>query len=131
MEDCLFCMIAEGKIPSKKLYEDEQVVAFYDINPQAKVHFLVVPKKHIPSAAALTEEDGALLGHIFAVIAKLAAEQGLNNGYRVISNVGEDAGQTGAGTYSTGAAHGDPMHGDGDVDPVEAAFKTLNPTINL
>ena len=88
MEDCLFCMIAEGKIPSKKLYEDEQVVAFYDINPQAKVHFLVT------SAAALTEEDGALLGHIFAVIAKLAAEQGLENGYRVISNVGEDAGQT-------------------------------------
>ena len=68
MEDCLFCMIAEGKIPSKKLYEDEQVVAFYDINPQAKVHFLVVPKKHIASAAMLTEEDGALLGHIFAVI---------------------------------------------------------------
>ena len=54
MEDCLFCMIAEGKIPSKKLYEDEQVVAFYDINPQAKVHFLVIPKKHITSAAALT-----------------------------------------------------------------------------
>ena len=54
MEDCLFCMIAEGKIPSKKLYEDDQVVAFYDINPQAKVHFLVVPKKHIVSAAALT-----------------------------------------------------------------------------
>ena len=61
MEDCLFCMIAEGKIPSKKLYEDDQVVAFYDINPQAKVHFLVVPRKHISSAAALTEEDGALL----------------------------------------------------------------------
>ena len=76
MEDCLFCMIAEGKIPSKKLYEDDQVVAFYDINPQA------------------TEEDGALLGHIFAVIAKLAKEVGLDNGYRVISNVGEDAGQT-------------------------------------
>ncbi len=94
MEDCLFCMIAEGKIPSKKLYEDDQVVAFYDINPQAKVHFLVVPKEHIPSAAALTEENGALLGHIFAVIAKLAKEQGLDNGYRVISNVGEDAGQT-------------------------------------
>ena len=81
MEDCLFCMIAEGKIPSKKLYEDEQVVAFYDINPQAKVHFLVVPKKHIASAAMLTEEDGALLGHIFAVIAKLAKEQGLEKVY--------------------------------------------------
>ena len=89
MEDCLFCKIAAGDIPSKKLYEDEQVVAFYDIAPQAKVHFLV-----IPSAAALTEEDGALLGHVFAVIAKLAREQGLDNGYRVISNVGEDAGQT-------------------------------------
>ena len=88
MEDCLFCMIAEGKIPSKKLYEDDQVVAFYDINPQAKVHFLVVPRKHISSAAALTEEDAALLGHIFTVIAKLAKEQGLEN------NVGEDAGQT-------------------------------------
>ena len=88
MEDCLFCKIAAGDIPSKKLYEDEQVVAFYDIAPQAKVHFLVIPKKHISSAAALTEEDGALLGHVFAVIAKLA------NGYRVISNVGEDAGQT-------------------------------------
>ena len=86
MEDCLFCKIAAGDIPSKKLYEDEQVVAFYDIAPQAKVHFLVIPKKHIPSAAALTEEDGALLGHV--------REQGLDNGYRVISNVGEDAGQT-------------------------------------
>ena len=85
MEDCLFCMIAEGKIPSKKLYEDDEVVAFYDINPQAKVHFLVVPRKHISSAAALTEEDGALLGHIFTVIAKLAKEQGLENGYRIIS----------------------------------------------
>ena len=93
MEDCLFCKIAAGDIPSKKLYEDEQVVAFYDIAPQAKVHFLVIPKKHIPSAAALTEEDGALLGHVFAVIAKLAKEQGLDNGYRVISNVGEDAGE--------------------------------------
>ena len=83
MEDCLFCMIAEGKIPSKKLYEDEQVVAFYDINPQAKVHFLVVPKKHITSAAALTEEDGALLGHIFAVIAKLAAGDCLRPAHRL------------------------------------------------
>ncbi len=76
MEDCLFCKIAAGDIPSKKLYEDEQVVAFYDIAPQAKVHFLVIPKKHIPSAAALTEEDGALLGHVFAVIAKLAKGAG-------------------------------------------------------
>lgn len=94
MENCLFCKIAEGEIPSNKLYEDEQVVAFYDIAPQAKVHFLVVPKQHIASAAELTEADSTLLGHIFAVIAKLAKETGLDNGYRVISNVGEDAGQT-------------------------------------
>lgn len=94
MEDCLFCMIAEGKIPSKKLYEDEQVVAFYDTQPAGQGALPGGAQKHIPSAAALTEEDGALLGHIFAVIGKLAKEQGLDNGYRVISNVGEDAGQT-------------------------------------
>ena len=95
MEDCLFCMIAEGKIPSKKLYEDDQVVAFYDINPQAKVHFLVVPRKHISSAAALTEEDAALLGHIYAVIADLCRQLGVaENGYRVVTNVGADGGQS-------------------------------------
>ena len=92
--DCLFCAIAGGEIPSNKVYEDELCYAFYDIAPQAKVHFLVIPKKHISSAAALTEADGALLGHVFAVIAKLAKEQGLDNGYRVISNCGDDAGQT-------------------------------------
>ena len=79
-DNCLFCRIISGEIPSSKVYEDEYVFAFRDINPQAPVHVLVVPKKHITSAAALTEEDGALLGHIFAVIAKLAAEQGLENG---------------------------------------------------
>ena len=94
MSDCLFCKIAAGEIPSNKLFEDDKLLAFYDIAPQAKVHFLVIPKKHIPSAAALTEEDGALLGPVFAVIAKLAKEQGLANGYRVISNCGDDAGQT-------------------------------------
>ena len=76
MEDCLFCKIAAGEIPSNKLYEDDALLAFYDIDPQAPVHFLVIPKKHIPSAAALTEEDGALLGHIFATIARLCAELG-------------------------------------------------------
>jgi len=94
MDECLFCKIAAGEIPANKLYEDEQVLAFYDIHPQAKVHFLVIPKRHISSAAALTEEDAALLGHIFAVIAQLARQTGLENGYRVISNVGPDAGQT-------------------------------------
>ena len=75
--DCLFCEIVKGNIPSKKLYEDEQCVAFYDINPMAPVHFLVVPK-----------------AHIFCVIAKLAKEQGLCDGYRIVNNCKENAGQT-------------------------------------
>ena len=94
MEDCLFCKIAAGEVPSNKLYEDDQLLAFYDIDPQAPVHFLVIPKKHIASAAALTEEDGALLGHIFATIAKLCKDLGCDGGYRIVSNVGEDAGQS-------------------------------------
>ena len=89
MDDCLFCKIAAGEVPSNKLYEDDQLLAFYDIDPQAPVHFLVIPKKHIASAAALTEEDGALLGHIFATIAKLCKDLGCD-----VSNVGEDAGQS-------------------------------------
>ncbi len=94
MDDCLFCKIAAGDIPSNKLYEDDQLLAFYDIDPQAPVHFLVIPKKHIASAAALTEEDSALLGHVFAVISKLCSELGCDGGYRIVSNVGEDAGQS-------------------------------------
>lgn len=94
MDTCLFCGIASGQVPAKKLYEDSQVLAFYDINPQAPVHFLVVPKQHIASAAELTEEHAALLGHIFAVIAALCRELGCADGYRVVSNVGEAAGQT-------------------------------------
>ena len=86
MQDCLFCKIAAGEVPSNKLYEDDQILAFYDIDPQAPVHFLVIPKKHIPSAAALTEADGALLGQ--------CDELGCDGGYRVVSNVGEDAGQS-------------------------------------
>ena len=128
MEDCLFCMIAEGKIPSKKLYEDEQVVAFYDINPQAKVHFLVVPKKHIPSAAALTEEDGALLGHIFAVIGKLAKEQGLDNGYRVIYTRKTDSGISLAGrTAKANENQSDlfvSIHVNSHPSPSVAGFET-------
>ena len=75
MEDCLFCKIVAGEIPSNKLYEDETLLAFYDIDPQAPVHFLVVPKRHIASAAALTEDDAALLGHIYAVIAEPRSHQ--------------------------------------------------------
>mgnify|MGYP000456048486 CR=1 FL=1 len=93
MEDCLFCMIAEGKIPSKKLYEDEQVVAFYDINPQAPVHFLVIPKAHIASVAGVNKENSAVVAHIFEVIAGLTREKGIES-YRVVSNIGEQAGQS-------------------------------------
>ena len=95
MSDCLFCKIAAGQIPSNKLYEDEQLLAFYDIDPQAPLHFLVIPKQHIASAAALTEENAALLGHVFSVIAALCKEQGgAESGYRVVTNVGQDGGQS-------------------------------------
>lgn len=94
MEDCIFCKIIRGEIPSQKVYEDERVYAFRDINPQMPVHLLVVPKAHIASAADLTEEDAPVVGHIFAVIAGLAKELGLTRGYRVITNAGEEAGQT-------------------------------------
>lgn len=94
MENCLFCKIAAGQIPSNKVYEDDSLLAFYDIDPQAPVHFLVIPKQHIDSAACLTEEHAALMGHVFAVIAKIAADLKLENGYRVVTNVGEDGGQS-------------------------------------
>ena len=92
--DCIFCMIIKGDIPSKKVYEDEYCYAFLDINPQAPVHCLVVPKEHIPSVDAVNEENSAIVGHIFSVIPKIAKEQGLVGGYRVISNVGDDGCQS-------------------------------------
>lgn len=94
MSDCLFCNIAAGEIPSKKVYEDELVYAFYDIDPKAPVHFLVIPKAHIASAAAVTPENSAAVARIFEVISRLAAELGLGEGFRVVSNVGEQGGQT-------------------------------------
>lgn len=94
MNDCLFCKIIAGDIPSKKVYEDELCFAFYDIAPLAPTHFLVVPKKHLASAAEIGEEDAALVGHIYAVIAKLAKELGFAEGFRVVTNCGERAGQT-------------------------------------
>ena len=92
--DCLFCKIIAGEVPSKKVYEDESVFAFYDIAPQAPVHFLVIPKEHIESAGAVTAENSAVVAHIFEVIAKLASELGLENGFRVITNCGEDGAQS-------------------------------------
>lgn len=94
MMDCLFCKIAAGQIPSNKVYEDDQVLAFYDIDPQAPVHFLVIPKAHISGADAITAENSAVVAHIYEVIAKIAKELKLENGFRVVSNVGADGGQT-------------------------------------
>lgn len=94
MENCIFCKIAAGEIPSTKVYEDEQILAFRDINPMAPTHILVIPKTHIPSVAAIAEENVAVVAHIFTVIPKIAEQEGLVNGYRVVSNCGPDAGQT-------------------------------------
>ena len=93
MNDCIFCKIIAGEIPSKKLYEDDQCLAFYDIEPLAKKHFLVIPKAHIGSAAEVTGENSALVAHIFEVIAQLAKQEGLD-GFRVVTNCGPIAGQT-------------------------------------
>lgn len=94
MADCLFCKIIAGEIPSKKVYEDEYCYAFEDIAPVAPVHILFVPKAHIAAVSEITAENSAVVSKIYEAIAKVAAEKGLENGYRVISNCGPDAGQT-------------------------------------
>lgn len=95
MKDCLFCKIVGGEIPSKKVYEDEDVYAFHDINPNAPVHVLVIPKTHIPSIAAVDETNIETVSRVMTAIPKIASALGLSeNGYRVITNCGEDAGQT-------------------------------------
>ena len=91
--DCLFCAIAAGEIPSKKAYEDDKCLAFYDIDPQAPVHFLVIPKDHIASVAGIDAGNSAIVAHIFEVISKLTKEMGIES-YRVVSNIGEQAGQS-------------------------------------
>ena len=92
--DCIFCKIALGSIPSNKVYEDEKCLAFHDINPQAPVHVLVIPKAHVASADEVDTDNSALVAHIFEVIPKVAKLAGITNGYRVITNCGEDACQT-------------------------------------
>ena len=92
--NCLFCKIIAGDIPSAKVYEDETVYAFRDIAPQAPTHILVVPKAHIDSCNGITAENSAVVAHIFEVIPRIAAAEGLTGGYRVVSNCGADAGQT-------------------------------------
>ena len=92
--DCLFCAIIDGEIPSTKVYEDELCFAFRDIAPQAPTHILVVPKAHIESVNGVTAENSSVVAHIFEVIPQIAAADGLTGGYRVVSNCGDDAGQT-------------------------------------
>jgi len=94
-EDCLFCRIVAGDIPSSRVHEDDEVIAFRDLAPRAPTHILVIPRRHIGSAADLSEADGPLLGRLFAVTAAVAREQGIADaGYRIISNVGRWGGQT-------------------------------------
>ena len=92
--DCIFCKIVNGEIPANKVYEDETVLAFYDLEPQAPTHILVIPKEHISSAADVTEENSKVIAHIFEVIAKLSKEFKMDNGFRVTNNCGDSAGQT-------------------------------------
>ncbi|HVW77468.1 MAG TPA: histidine triad nucleotide-binding protein [Alloacidobacterium sp.] len=92
--DCLFCKIIAGSIPSKKVYEDDQVYAFADIDPKAPVHLLIVPRRHIASLAEAEEADAAVLGHIHIVAKKLAAQHHLDKGYRTVINTGAEGGQT-------------------------------------
>ncbi len=94
MSDCLFCKIIAGEIPSTKVYEDEQVLAFRDIAPQAPTHILVIPKTHISGCDGVCAENSAVVARIFEVIPQIAAAEGLKGGYRVVSNCGPDAGQT-------------------------------------
>ena len=94
--DCLFCKIASGAIPAKKIFEGDQAIAFRDLNPQAPVHILVVPKKHVGSLAEVgaTQVDKELLGHLLSVVAQIGRTENLSGGYRVVINTGSDGGQT-------------------------------------
>lgn len=95
MSDCIFCKIIAGEIPSKKIYEDEKVVAFYDIQAEAPIHFLVIPKAHITSVNEINEENSEVIAHIFTVINKIVKELDVaESGYRVITNTGKNGGQT-------------------------------------
>ena len=93
MTDCIFCKIAHGDIPSSKLYEDDDVLAFHDIHPKAPVHLLVIPKRHIDSLFVVDDSDAPLLGKLMVTASKLAREQGLSEGYKTIVHTGEAGGQ--------------------------------------
>lgn len=92
--DCIFCKIIDGIIPANKIFEDEWVVAFHDLTPQAPVHFLIIPKVHITSVAELTSKNSSVIAKIFEIIPDIAKQLELQNGYRVVTNIGKDGGQT-------------------------------------
>ena len=92
--DCLFCSIVNGDIPSKKIYEDDAVYAFYDIDPQAPFHAIIIPKTHISSANEINSENSFLIALVFEAAAKIAKENNLDSGYRIVNNCGNDGGQT-------------------------------------
>ncbi len=94
MTDCLFCKMVKGEIPSDRVHDDDDVIAFRDIAPKAPTHILVIPRRHIPDAHALTDADGDILGKLFAAARRVADEAGLENGYRVVTNIGPESGQT-------------------------------------
>ena len=94
MSDCVFCKIAAGEIPSNKVYEDEKIIAFYDLAPQAPVHVLIIPKEHICCADALNADNSAVVGYIFSKLPEITKSLGLSNGYRVVNNCKEDGGQS-------------------------------------
>ena len=94
MSDCIFCRIARGEIPSRRVYENEQVLAFHDRNPQAPVHVLIIPRMHIPSLDGVNEENSAVLARVMEAVPRVAREAGLTGGYRLISNCGKDACQS-------------------------------------
>ena len=94
MSDCLFCKIVAGEIPSTKIYEDESIYAFADINPQAPFHAVVIPKEHISSASEINSENSHLIAKVFEAVAKIAKQENLEKGFRVVNNCGEDGGQT-------------------------------------
>jgi histidine triad (HIT) family protein len=109
--DCIFCKIAAGEIPAKKLYEDDQAIAIADTNPQAPVHALIIPKQHIASLAEVgsSEQEKTLVGHLHGIANQLASQKGLHKGYRIVINVGEDGGQT-VGHLHVHLIGGRPMH---------------------
>lgn len=94
MKDCLFCKIAAGEIPSTKIYEDEYVYAFADIDPKAPFHAIIIPREHIASANEINGENSHLISKVFEAVAKIAEKENLENGYRVVNNCGTDGGQT-------------------------------------